>query len=215
MASVRPQIESRTRSELPLRRCIVTGEVRSQAELIRFVVGPDREVVPDLSGRLPGRGLWLTSRRDIVAVACVRKKFSWAARQPVRTADDLDETVAQLLAERCVELVSLARRGGQVVFGFERVRAWLTGGARVAGGGAVLVANDGSEDGIRKLAGMADKVGVARVRSLTGAELGRALGRARVVHAALTPGRLATKIVREAGRLSGFRNEFSQDSERA
>lgn len=196
-----------------MRRCIVTGEVRPQAELIRFVVGPDQEVVPDLAGRLPGRGLWLTPRRDIVAAACARKRFSWAARRAVRAADDLDEMVARLLVERCVELLGLARRGGQVVVGFERVRAWLKDGAREAGGGAVVAASDGGEDGVGKLAALADRVGVARIRPLTGAELGRGLGRERVVHVALMPGRLATKITREARRLAGFRNGPAQDSE--
>ncbi len=196
-----------------MRRCIVTGEVRAQAELIRFVVGPDLEVVPDLAGRLPGRGLWLTPRRDIIAAACARKRFSWPARRAVRAADDLDEMVARLLAERCVELLGLARRGGQVVIGFERVRAWLKDGVREAGGGVVIAASDGGEDGVGKLAALAERVGVARIRPLTGAELGRGLGRQRVVHVALMPGRLATKITREAGRLAGFRNGPAQDSE--
>ncbi len=208
----------------PERRCIVSGAVRPQAELIRFVVGPDQEVVPDLAGRLPGRGLWLTPRRDIVAAACARNRFSWAARRAVRAADDLDETVARLLAERCVEHLGLARRAGQVVIGFERVRAWLRecarensardNGARGTAGGVVMAASDGGEDGVGKLAALAEQAGVARIRTLNGAELGRGLGRERVVHAALMPGRLAAKITCEAGRLAGFRDGPAQGCER-
>ncbi len=209
------QADAGTAPDGPLRRCIVTGDVRPLSELIRFVVGPDQEVVPDLAGRLPGRGLWLTPRRDIVAAACARKRFSWAARQAVRAADDLDDMVARLLADRCVELLGLARRAGQVVIGFERVRGWLRDAARTPGGGVIIAASDGGEDGVGKLAALADRVGMARISPLTGAEMGRALGRDRVIHGALMPGRLAKNMTCEAGRLAGFRNEPAQDSERA
>ena len=201
----------------PLRRCIVTGEVRPQAELIRFVIGPDRVVVPDLAGRLPGRGLWLTPRRDIVAAACGRNRFSWASRRAVRAAEDLDETVARLLVERCQGFLGLARRAGQAVVGFERVRAWLKARDRKAGDGrgcVLLAAADGGEDGVGRLAALAAGASVSRIALLTGAELGRGLGRARVVHAALAPGRLAEAVVAEAGRLAGFRRESVEDVER-
>ncbi len=160
----------------------------------------------------------MTPRRDIVAAACARNRFSWAARRAVRAADDLDETVARLLIERCVELLGLARRAGQVVIGFERVRAWLRDSAREDGvrakaGGVVIAASDGGEDGVGKLAALAERAGAVRIRPLNGAELGRGLGRERVVHAALMPGRLATKITCEAERLAGFRDGPAQDSE--
>ena len=59
----------------PQRRCIATGEVRDRARLLRFVVGPDGTIVPDIDERLPGRGLWLTPRRDIVDRAVAKRVF--------------------------------------------------------------------------------------------------------------------------------------------
>src|SRR5271154_922396 len=112
----------------PLRRCIVTGEERPKAELVRFVVGPDGAVVPDIDGRLPGRGLWTRAQRDIVAAAVTRRLFSRAAKQSVSTAPDLPDRVAALLLRRCVEGLGLARRAGQAVAGFEQVRSWLDHG---------------------------------------------------------------------------------------
>ena len=47
----------------PERTCIVTRRAAAPAELIRFVVAPDGEVVADLKGRLPGRGAWVTATR--------------------------------------------------------------------------------------------------------------------------------------------------------
>ena len=43
-------------ADLPLadRMCIVTREVKDEAELIRFVRSPDGMVVPDLARKLPG-----------------------------------------------------------------------------------------------------------------------------------------------------------------
>src|SRR5580692_10481389 len=65
-----------TEASAPERRCIVTGEVMPQARLIRFVAGPAGEIVPDVAGNLPGRGLWLTARHDIVERAVAKRLFA-------------------------------------------------------------------------------------------------------------------------------------------
>lgn len=173
--------------------------MRPKAELLRFVVGPDGRVVPDVAGRLPGRGLWLAARRDIVATAVAKRLFARAARAPVGVEADLADRVEALLAQRCCEVLGLARRAGQAVAGFEKVRQAL--GRREA---ALLVAAaDGAADGRGKLAALAP--GLPVVDPLTSAELGAAFGREQVVHAALKPGRLAETLRVEAARLAGFR----------
>jgi hypothetical protein len=181
------------------RRCIVTGAIRPKAELLRCVVGPDGSVVPDIAGRLPGRGLWLTARRDIVATAVAKRLFARAARAQVAVDDGLADRVERLLAARAGAVLGLARRAGQAVTGFVKVRALCA-----ENGAAVLVeAEDGGADSRGKLEALAP--GVPVVDRLTAAELSAALGREHVVHAALTPGRLAASFVTEAGRLGGFR----------
>jgi predicted RNA-binding protein YlxR (DUF448 family) len=173
--------------------------VRPKAELLRCVVGPDGRIVPDVAGRLPGRGLWLTARRDIVATAVAKRLFARAARAPVGVDDDLADRVEALLAQRCCEVLGLARRAGQAVAGFTKVRQALE--RREA---AVLAAAvDGAADGRGKLAALAPALPV--VDPLTSAELGAAFGRDHVVHAALKPGRLAETLLVEAARLAGFR----------
>lgn len=183
----------------PHRRCFLTGEVRPKSELVRFVVGPDGRIVPDVAGRLPGRGLWLTARRDIVAAAVAKRQFARAARTSVGVADDLADCVEALLARRCCDLLGLARRAGEAVAGFAKVEAALASGEV-----AVLVAaSDGAADGRGKLRARAPACPL--VDCLTSAELAVAFGREHVVHAALMPGRLAASFVAEAGRLAGFR----------
>lgn len=181
------------------RRCIVTGEVRARDELLRFVVDPSDRLIPDITGRAPGRGIWLSPDRDSVKTACARKLFARAARKAVTVDPDLDQQIEILLANRCIEIIGLARRAGQAVAGFEKVRAWL----QQAKASVLLEALDGAEDGREKLRRLA--AGVAVLDCLTSEEMGRAFGRDHVVHAALAPGALAGKFELEARKLKGFR----------
>ena len=103
------------------RRCIVTGEIGERSRLLRFVVGPQGELVPDVAARLPGRGLWLTPRRDIVERAVAKRLFARAARRPVTVPVGLADRIEALLAQRCIDAIGLARRAGLAVAGFERV----------------------------------------------------------------------------------------------
>lgn len=183
----------------PTRRCIVTRAVRPRAELLRFVVGPDGVVVPDLAERLPGRGLWVSSRREVLKKACAKNAFARAARGPARVPADLAETVEARLADRCLRLVELARRAGEAVGGFEKMQEWLRAG-RVK---LLLVATDGAPGSKEKLRRLAKGIPVAGLFSA--AELGSAFGREQVVNAAVAHGGLVRRLETEIFRLSGFR----------
>lgn len=193
--------EAPERPKGPLRRCLVTGELRPKADLLRFVVGPGGTVVPDVKGSLPGRGLWLLPQRPILDKACKRQLFARAARTRVSVPEDLPAQVAQLLRRRCLDLIGLAKRAGQAVAGFEQVRPWLASGqARV-----LLAAADGAADGRRRLKalGTALQPELPLIEVFSSAELGAALGRDKVVHAALSDGGLAEALIVEAARLAG------------
>jgi predicted RNA-binding protein YlxR (DUF448 family) len=181
------------------RRCFVTGSVRPTAELLRFVVDPAGRIVPDVAHRLPGRGLWLTARRDIVREAVGKRLFARAAKAPVAVEAGIEDRIEALLARRCAELLGLARRAGLVRAGFVKVKIALAQGEV-----AVLVsATDGAADGRAKL-GLA-AAGTALVVCLSSGELSAALGREHAVHVAVKPGRLADLFLTEARRLAGFR----------
>lgn len=183
----------------PERRCIATGESGPVDRLIRFVAGPDGAIVPDLSERLPGRGIWLTADRDAVALAVKKRLFARAARAQVAVPEDLAGLLAQLLEARLVDLVAMARKAGQAVAGHDKVHARLKQG----GIGALLEATDGSEQGRARLRPLAG--GAPVVACLDSAALGLAFARDRVIHAALDKGGISDRVLREAGRLTGLR----------
>ena len=201
------------------RRCIVEGARQATPALIRFVRAPDGSVVPDIDERLPGRGLWVGARRDLIARAVAEKRFQRAARDSLRVSEDLADRVEALLVRKAIDTLGFARRAGRLVTGFEKTAAALRAGQGVM----VLAARDGAANGRRKIGALARECPLAG--ALTADELGRAVGRDHVVHAALTraPGGrtderqdgLAENLSIALGRLNGFRAISDGDLENA
>ena len=191
----------RDREDGPERRCIVSGESQPRTGLIRFVVGPDNLVVPDVMGRLPGRGFYVTSDPVLIEKAATKGLFSRAARQAVKAPDGLAAQVEGLLARRVIELLSLGRKAGQAVTGYEKVKEWLVKGQAIA----LIQASDGSERGKAKLRPPERKNGF--IGCLTSQEMGLAFGREHAIHAALAAGGIGKRVVDEAARLAGFREQ--------
>lgn len=191
--------------ETPERRCVVTGTVQPKSGLIRFVVGPDDVVVPDILGKLPGRGIWVSADRAVLARAIAKGTFSRGAKRKVTAPDDLLEQVEAVLLRRVVEGISLARKAGLAVAGFEKVKGWLTSGEATV----LIQANDGSERGKSKLR-PPEQTGLL-IACLSANELGLAFGRENVIHGALAAGGLTTRIVEDAAKLSGVRTTDGGD----
>jgi len=184
------------------RRDIVSGEVRDEAELIRFVAGPDGLVVPDLARKLPGRGLWVAADRASVDAAAKKNLFSRAAKAKLQAPPDLSDQVEILLKRRLLSALGLARKSGDLTSGFEKVSSAIKGGKAAW----LIEASDGAHDGRRKLWAQARKQspppGLLGV--FTAAELGLALGLENVIHTAFLAGRAADRWTQDVKRLSGF-----------
>ncbi len=180
------------------RKCLATGEVQPKYKLIRFVVGPDGQVVPDIMGKLPARGMWVTADREAVELAAKKGLFSRSAKQPVKTPDDLVEEVEKQLARRVVDLISMQRKAGKAVAGYEKVKGWLQTEEALV----LIQASDGSGRGKSKLS--TPHYG-HYIGCLTADELGLAFGRQTVIHGALASGGLTLRVVEEAHRLNGVR----------
>ncbi len=183
----------------PERRCIATGEVQPKRGLIRFGISPDDVVTPDILEKLPGRGIWVAAERDALEIAVSKGLFARAARAKVTVPEDLADQVEALLARRVIDGVSMARKAGRAVAGYEKVKDWL-GREEVR---ILLQASDGSERGKQKLYRPGGKGSFFDV--LTASELGLSFGRDRVIHAALGFGGLTERIREDAIRLSGVR----------
>ena len=166
--------------------CAVTRDVLSEPDLIRFVAAPDGSVVADLRAKLPGRGIWVGLDRGRVAEAVRRNVFARGLKMPLKPASDLPDQVAARLREAALGRLGLARKAGDCVAGFAKVEAAVTSGTV----SALLTAADAADDGRRKMEqalhrrfGMRPAVPV--IRLFTSAELGLAIGRPSVIHAAV------------------------------
>ena len=190
--------KDKTRDD-PERRCIATGEVQPKRGLIRFAVSPDGVVVPDILEKLPGRGIWVSAERSAIETAVKKGLFARAAKQAVTVSETLADDVEALLARRLIDGVSMARKAGRAIAGYEKVRDWLgKEEARI-----LFQASDGSERGKSKLHAPGGRGSYFEV--LTASELGLSFGRERVIHAALGFGGLTERIREDAIRLSGVR----------
>lgn len=207
----------------PLRRCIVTRERQPKERMIRFVVGPDRTIVPDLACKLPGRGIWLSASGDVLLSGStspgsmipgstigpgsardggrqLTKAFARAARGPVSVPPDLHERLIAALSRRIQDTLGLARRAGQAVAGFEKAREWV----RVQQARVIVQASDGSPaERARFLSGLDPALAV--IDPLPATALGHIFAREHTVHVAVSTGRLAEALLLDAGRISGLR----------
>jgi predicted RNA-binding protein YlxR (DUF448 family) len=190
--------KDKDRDSGPERKCIATGEVRPKSALLRFVVGPEDTLYPDLAGKLPGRGIWVTATRPALETAIKKNMFHRAARTQLRVPETLVQDIEHQLARRVVDLISLSRKSGQAVSGYEKVKDTLSKESAEV----LLQAEDGSSRGKSKLS--TPHYG-HYIGWLTADELGMAFGRQTVIHAALGAGGLTQRVVEEAQRLKGFR----------
>ncbi|HEX2801819.1 MAG TPA: RNA-binding protein [Phenylobacterium sp.] len=184
------------------RRDIVTGDVRDEVGLIRFVVGPGEVVVPDLARKLPGRGLWVAADRASVETAAKKGLFARAAKAKVTAPTDLADQVEMLLKRRVLAALGLAKRGGDLISGFDKVSSAITSGKAAW----LIEASDGAADGRRKLWDKARKQSPPTpvFGVFSSDELGLALGLENVIHTAFLAGRAADRWAQDACRLSGF-----------
>ncbi|MEH3119002.1 MAG: RNA-binding protein [Methylorubrum populi] len=207
------------RGREPVRTCIVTRTAQSPSGLIRFVLGPDGTVVPDLRARLPGRGAWVTATRATVEAAVKRRAFNRAFRtSEAKVAPDLAEQVSDGLRTDLRQALALANKAGCVVTGFGKVESAVLGAGGVA---ALIHASDAAADGRRKLAAAlrrryGDAISVIPVvDDLSNAELDMALGRDHVIHAALIAGAGTTGYLARWRRFRTFEGMASASEEDA
>jgi uncharacterized protein len=189
----------------PQRTCIATGETGAPERMIRFVVGPEGDVVPDLARRLPGRGLWVKAERAAVERAVAKNLFARAARASVKPASDLAERVERLLLERALADLSRARRAGRAVAGFVKVEQMV--GQRRAG--LLVVADEADGDGLGKLKAASRENGLPIARLGDAAALGGIFGREQAVYVAVARddagGAFIERIEAGAARWRGYR----------
>jgi predicted RNA-binding protein YlxR (DUF448 family) len=189
------------------RTCIVTRRAGAPDDLIRFVVGPDSVLVPDLKRNLPGRGCWVTADRLHVDRAAGRKLFGRALKREVSIPADLGAMVDGLLARAALGSLGLARKAGAVAMGAAKVEAAVRSGEALA----ALHASEAAPDGVRKI----DQARRATVllggpdipayKLFSEAEIGLALGGTNVIHAAVLAGDAGRAALKRIVALDRYR----------
>ena len=199
--------------EMNDRTCIVTRRQTEPDELIRFVVGPDKAVVPDIKKNLPGRGCWVTADRTHVDKAARKGLFARAFQAEVALPPDLGGMVDGILAKSALGALGLARKAGAVALGATKVEASVRSGAAVL----VLHASEASEDGLRKInqarraTVYAGGPQIAAYKLFSEAELGLALGGTNVIHAAVLAGDPGKAVQKRMVALDRYRGGSPED----
>ncbi|MCU0884294.1 MAG: RNA-binding protein [Beijerinckiaceae bacterium] len=190
------------------RRCVATRLSLPVDDLLRFVAGPDGQLVPDIRRKLPGRGVWTSLSRPAVELAIRTKAFARSLKKPVSVSSTLADEIDALLARDALQSLSFANKAGLVVTGFGKVEAVLGGHQRPA---IWLEASDGAEDGRRKLQQVATRrhgdqaARIPVADCFTSHDLALALGRDLVIHAAVKDGAAAGAFLDRWRRLVHFR----------
>lgn len=202
------------RSRRRERLCVATRTVRPVADLIRFVVGPDGEAVPDIKCRLPGRGVWVTASQDALADAIARKAFARGFKRDVRLPADLAARTEQLLAQAVIDALAMAGKSGLVAAGSAKAATALEHERVIV----LLHAVEASRDGVRKLDAIAVRKAAEQgaepppvIEFLTSAQLDLALGRSNVIHAALLAGPASDTFLSRSRRLQRYRTGGADD----
>jgi len=191
------------------RTCIVTREAGSPETLIRFVAGPNGQIVPDLKRQLPGRGCWIKAERSLVDRAVQKKLFARALKAEAKADADLGALVDRLLAADLVGMMNMARKASQFVTGATKVDAAVRSGAALA----VFHAADAAADGVRKIdqARKAWKLGsntgedIPSFSLFTSAELDEVMGQNAFIHACALAGQAGEGVVKRANLLEQYR----------
>ncbi|MCK1393186.1 RNA-binding protein [Bradyrhizobium sp. 1] len=199
----------RTERSATMRMCAVSREVRPIDELIRFVVSPQGDIVPDLKRKLPGRGMWVTASRGVVAEAVRRHHFGKAFKRELRIPQTFPADIEVLLVRSVTEVLGIAAKARQIVAGFGKVESALQEGTVEV----LIHASDGAADGIRKLDMLARqndgnrgaKPPIPVVNALKSIELDLALTRSNVIHAALLAGPASKSFLSRSQMLVRYR----------
>lgn len=195
-----------TQHEAPQRSCLGCREPRDKGSLIRFVLSPQHEVLPDLDAKLPGRGAYTCTKSACLALACRQRQFSRAFKCDVLTAppEEMVALVARLMKERILGGLGLANRAGKIVSGGSMVSDAIRGGIKP---GLVLVATDVSDAIGERIETLAGVHGILCARVMTKDDFGAILGKAPRSAVAVRPGGFVKQLANLIERYRNFLGE--------
>ena len=186
---------------------MVSGEVLHKSLMIRFVKDPGGRLVPDIAEKLPGRGVWCQAKRECLEQAIKTGAFNRGLKTKLIVDKGLVDLTEQLLKRRILSLMTMALKGSQLYLGFDQVKS----AAQSELLSWRIEARDGSPGGRGKIRALTKAVskefGAAWpgvIGCFSAQELGQALGRTDIVHAAIKSGPMSKSFDLAVIRLAGF-----------
>ena len=186
--------------QMPMRKCLVTGSSIDKKNLIKFVIGPENQLIADIDQNLPGRGYWVKADRQTIIIALKKNYFFTAVKKKITIHSDLLSVIEEQIKKRIIQQISISRKAGQTVFGFEKVKSALLKKSI----NLLIQAKDGSNKEKQRIL---TKTKLKIIDNcLTSAELGKALGRDKVIHCGILGNGFVEKIIFNANRLNNLKN---------
>ena len=191
-------------TDVGLKRCFMTKEMHSRLEMLRFVISPDKTVVFDVDEKLAGHGMWLTADKGLLKTACEKRIFYKAAKGTVKIPENLTEQVENIMKQRCLNLLSLCRKAGLLVFGYEAVKKTIAQQQVITAFEAI----DSSERGQNKIYKSDELFNIFKIFSRS--EMGKVAGLDEIVHLVLLKGKLSEKVIALAHKITLFQKETTE-----
>ncbi|MET3589780.1 putative RNA-binding protein YlxR (DUF448 family) [Bartonella silvatica] len=187
----------------------MTRKNASAQTLIRFVIGPHNQIVPDLKSHLPGRGAWVSARHSIIEAAVKRKAFQKKFKTDVEVSPNLAHIVDTLLLKTALSSLSMMRKAGAIVMGATKVDAAIRAGQAIL----VLHTKETTEDGKRKIAQAIHTTqqqtnrNIKAISLFSSDEMQVAFGAHPVMHAALLDTKAAEGFLKAIHKLLAYRDK--------
>ena len=163
------------------RKCILDGTVKPMSELLRFVELKN-ELLPDFNKKLPARGMYVTANRLSLTTAIEKKLFHKVSRHNLRISENFMENVENLLKQKALDSLNIARKSGALLAGFEKIKEAIKKD-KVS---FIVEATDAGHDGKEKVALLAKTIEIFNLFSID--ELDRTLNKENTVHVAVLKG---------------------------
>lgn len=186
--------------ETETRKCIVSKEVKEKENLLRFVADNEGRIIPDFKKKLQGKGVYVSNSKKALMEAVDKNLFAKALKLKVRAGTDLIDMVENILKKSGLEAVSLSKKAGVLVTGFEKVKEALKKD-KIA---FVLEAKDAGDDGHNKIVSLAKNLELFDLYSVE--ELDKVLGKTNTVHAAFMKSDAAKMVYAKLHKLKTFLN---------
>lgn len=198
------------------RMCIVTREKLEANQLVRFVLAPNGDLIPDIKQNLPGRGCWVTAQASLIEQACKKGSFSRALKTKVEIPENFVQNIDELMTKSTLGMINMARKAGQFITGSSKVDHAVRNGEALA----CFHATDAANDGVRKInqartffSKMVEVEIIPSFQMFSSDEMAKAFGDGNYIHAAALAGKAGESVLKRAEALAIFRGQTTQDGE--